>query len=77
MKIELQWEPHRVPTWPSQHGDQTMMMHLDIGLPGATAAQRQKLYAAMVLRVDFTPGVSTVKLQVAPDSAGGGVGGGT
>ena len=76
VKIELQWEPHhRVPTWPSQQGDQTMMMQLDIGLAGATAAQRQKLYAAMGLRVDFTPGVSTVKLQVAPDSAGGGVGG--
>ena len=27
MKIEVQWEPnHRPPTWPSQSGEQTMMM---------------------------------------------------
>ena len=33
MKIEVQWEPnHRAPTWPSQSGEQTMMMHLDIGV---------------------------------------------
>jgi catechol 2,3-dioxygenase-like lactoylglutathione lyase family enzyme len=33
MKIEVQWEPHhRAPTWPSQQGDPTMMMHLDIGV---------------------------------------------
>lgn len=46
-------------------------------LAGATAAQRQKLYAAMGLRVDFTPGASTVKLRVAPASAGAGVEDGT
>lgn len=33
MKIEVQWEPyHCAPTWPSQRGEPTMMMHLDIGV---------------------------------------------
>ncbi|MGA7756956.1 MAG: VOC family protein [Ilumatobacteraceae bacterium] len=39
MKIEVQWEPnHRAPTWPSQSGEQTMMMHLDIGVADLEAA---------------------------------------
>lgn len=41
MKIEVQWEAnYRPPVWPSQPGDQLMMMHLDIGvadLDGAVA----------------------------------------
>lgn len=33
MKIEFQWEPHHhPPTWPSQEGEATIMMHLDIGV---------------------------------------------
>src|SRR4051794_21183757 len=33
LKIEVQWDPHhRPPVWPSVEGDQSMMMHLDIGV---------------------------------------------
>ncbi len=32
-KIEVQWEPHyRAPTWPSETGEPTMMVHMDIGV---------------------------------------------
>lgn len=32
-KLEIQWDPHYVPpTWPSEAGQQLMMMHLDIGV---------------------------------------------
>ncbi len=33
LKIEIQWEPHfRRPVWPSEEGEQLMMIHLDIGV---------------------------------------------
>lgn len=38
MKIEFQWDPHyAAPTWPSQPGQQVMMMHLDIGVEDLAA----------------------------------------
>lgn len=33
MKVEMQWEPrYQPPVWPSEDGEQLMMMHLDIGV---------------------------------------------
>lgn len=38
-KIEVQWEPHhRPPVWPASANQQTMMMHLDIGVADLDAA---------------------------------------
>ncbi len=40
-KIEVQWEPHHCPpAWPALEGEQTMMMHLDIGVADVDAAVR-------------------------------------
>lgn len=38
LKIEVQWEPnYRPPVWPSQPGQQLMMIHLDIGVADLAA----------------------------------------
>ena len=46
-------------------------------LAKATPAQRQKLYAQLGLRIDFTPGSTTLKAQLGASGAVQSVGGGT
>lgn len=38
MKIEVQWDPnYRPPVWPSEPGEQLMMLHLDVGVADVDA----------------------------------------
>ena len=41
LKIEVQWDPHHHrPVWPSAAGEQSTMMHLDIGVGDLAAGVR-------------------------------------